>query len=56
MFPMRVKIEEDKIEIGTKVEADGIYSRKVTPFGNGAKIDFLKRFIGKDVIVVVIKK
>ncbi|MDD5254048.1 MAG: DUF2080 family transposase-associated protein [Candidatus Nanoarchaeia archaeon] len=53
---MRVKIEEDKIEIGTKVEADGIYSRKVTPFGNGAKIDFLKRFIGKDVIVVVIKK
>ncbi|MDD5331383.1 MAG: DUF2080 family transposase-associated protein [Candidatus Nanoarchaeia archaeon] len=53
---MKVKIEENKIEIGTKVEAEGIYSRKVTPFGNGAKIDFVKRYIGRDVIVVVLKK
>ena len=29
------------------------YRKKVTKFGNGAKIDCPKEYIGKDVIVIV---
>lgn len=41
----------------TKIQGKVIYveTKKVTSFGNGAKIDFYKDFIGKNVLVAVIK-
>ena len=39
-----------------EVEPDGIYKAKVIPSGNGAVISFFKRFIGKNVFVIVIDK
>lgn len=35
---------------------DGYFERKVTKFGSGAKIDCLKEFIGRKVIVLVCQK
>ncbi len=32
-----------------------IYEKKVTPYGNGAKIDVQKKYIGKRVFVIVLK-
>ena len=34
----------------------GFYERKVTPFGNSAKVDCPKEHIGKKVYLVVIKE
>ena len=34
---------------------EGFMIRKVTPFGNGAKVDCLKEHIGKNVYVIVLK-
>jgi putative transposon-encoded protein len=31
------------------------YEKRVTPYGNGAKIDSQKKFIGKRVYVIVLK-
>ena len=43
------------LQIKTPVEAEGIFTKEVNSFGNGAKIDFIKEFIGRKVIVVVLK-
>ncbi len=32
-----------------------IYEKRVTPYGNGAKVDSQKKFIGKRVYVIVLK-
>jgi len=32
-----------------------IYERKVTPYGNGAKVDAPKRYIGKRVYMIILK-
>lgn len=37
------------------IEAEEVYTREVKKIGNGAKIDFVKRLIGKKVLVVVMK-
>ncbi len=33
-----------------------IYEKRVTPYGNGAKVDSQKKFIGKRVYVIVLKR
>lgn len=38
-----------------KDNVEEIYEKKVTPYGNGAKIDAQKRFIGKRVFVIILK-
>ena len=43
------------LQIKTPIDGQEIHMKEVKKFGNGAKIDFLKRFIGKKVIVVVLK-
>jgi len=43
----KIKIEDDVEEI---------FERRVTPYGNGAKIDAQKRYIGRKVFVIVLKK
>lgn len=42
-----------KVTIKDNVEE--IYEKKVTPYGNGAKIDASKKYIGKKVFVIVLK-
>lgn len=47
-----------KIERTTELKLTGIYGfirRKVTPFGNGAKVDCPKEYLGKDVYLVVLE-
>ena len=36
-------------------EVEEIYEKRVTPYGNGAKIDSQKKYIGKRVYVIVLK-
>ena len=42
-----------KVTIKDNVEE--IYEKRITPYGNGAKIDASKRHIGKKVFVIVLK-
>ena len=42
-----------KIKLEDEVEE--IFEKKITPYGNGAKIDSQKKFIGKKVIVLILK-
>ena len=42
-----------KVTIKDNVEE--IYEKRITPYGNGAKIDAQKRHIGKKVFVIVLK-
>ena len=37
-------------------EVEEIFERKVTPYGNGAKIDSQKKYIGRKVFVIVLEK
>ena len=46
-------IKKGKIKIEDDVEE--IFERKITPYGNGAKIDSQKKYIGKRVYVIVLK-
>ena len=48
-----VAVKGGKIKIEDNVEE--IFERNVTPYGNGAKIDSQKKFIGKKAIVVILK-
>ena len=43
----KIKIEDDVEEI---------FEKRVTPYGNGAKIDAQKRYIGRKVFVIVLKR
>lgn len=42
-------------KVTIKDEVEEIYEKKVTPYGNGAKIDASKKYIGKRVFVIVLK-
>jgi len=46
-------VKGGKIRIEDNVEE--IFERKVTPYGNGAKVDAQKKYIGRKVFVVVLK-
>lgn len=48
-----IAIKGGKIKIEDNVEE--MFERIVTPYGNGAKIDSQKKFIGKKVIVFILK-
>jgi len=47
-------IKGGKVEIKDNVEE--IYEKRITPYGNGAKVDAPKRYIGKRVFIIVLKK
>ena len=49
----RVKIETKSKLIVEDIE--GFYKRKVTPFGNSAKVDCPREHLGKEVYLVIIK-
>ena len=46
-------VKGGKIRIEDNVEEK--FERKVTPYGNGAKVDAQKKYIGRKVFVVVLK-
>jgi len=55
---MTIKDREVSIKDETIMIKDGVetlYEKTVTPFGNSAKVDVPKRFIGRRVYVVVLK-
>ena len=43
-----------KVTIQDNVEE--IYEKRITPYGNGAKIDSQKKYIGRRVFVIVLKE
>ena len=47
-------IKGGKIRIEDGVEE--IFEKKVTPYGNGAKIDAQKKHIGRKVFVIILEK
>jgi putative transposon-encoded protein len=49
----RIKMQKGKIEL--KDDYEMIFEKTITKFGNGAKIDAPKEFLGKKVYVVVRK-
>lgn len=53
-YPMRkIKITKEKLELSEDIL--GFLERKVTPFGNSAKVDCPKRFMGKRVYLIICK-
>lgn len=38
-----------------KDNVEEIYEKRITPYGNGAKIDAPKKYIGKKVVVIILK-
>jgi len=47
-------VKEGKIIIKDDVEE--LYEKKVTPYGNGAKLDAPKKHIGKKAFIIILKK
>ena len=53
-MPRKVKaIVGGKLKIEEEVEE--IFEKRIAPYGNGAKIDSQKKYIGKRVYVIIIK-
>jgi len=53
MSKRKIKLEKGKLEL--KDEFEFIFEKSITKFGNGAKIDAPKEFLGRKVYVVVRK-
>ena len=49
-----LKIKNNVLELKDEVET--IFQKEVNKFGNGAKIDCLKKHIGKEAYVIIRKK
>lgn len=37
-------------------DVEEIYTKRITPYGNGAKIDSMKKYIGRKAFVIVLKE
>lgn len=51
---MRI-VEVLKGDLTIKEKVEVIYERKITPFGNSAKLDAQKKYIGRRAYVIVLK-
>ena len=49
----KIEIVKDKIILTDDVEI--VYEKRVTPFGNSAKVDDPKKYIGKRAYVVILE-
>jgi putative transposon-encoded protein len=49
-----VAVKGGKIKIEDKVEE--IYEKKITRYGNGAKIDAQKKYVGRKAFVIILKR
>jgi putative transposon-encoded protein len=52
---MARKIEVKKGDLSINENVEVLYERTITPFGNSAKIDAPKKYIGKRAYVIIIK-
>ncbi len=50
----KIEVVNKKITLTDNVEV--IYEKKITPFGNSAKVDSQKKYIGKRAYVIILKK
>ena len=54
-MPRKVKaVAGGKILLEDDVEE--IFEKRVTPYGNGAKLDAQKKFIGRRAYIIIVKK
>ena len=54
-MPRKVEaIAGGKLKIGENVEE--IFEKKITPYGNGAKIDAQKKYLGRRAYIIVLKE
>lgn len=59
MYILSMAREIKAVKGGRITIKDGVeelYEKKVTPYGNGAKIDAPKRHIGKRAYIIILKK
>ena len=49
----KIEIKDKELTLNEKVEL--VYEKKITPFGNSAKIDALKKYRGWRAYVVIVK-
>ena len=49
------KVEVKKGDLTIKEKVEVIYERKITPFGNSAKVDAQKKYIGRRAYIIVLK-
>ena len=49
----KIKVTSKDITLDDEVEI--FYEKKVTPFGNSAKVDAQKKYIGKRAYVIILK-
>lgn len=49
------KLQIKKRDFILKEKVEVVYEKRVTPFGNSAKIDAQKKYIGKRAYVVIVK-
>ena len=49
-----IAVSGGKIKIEDNVEE--IFEKRITPYGNGAKIDAQKKYIGRKVFIIVLKR
>lgn len=49
----KIQIKEGKFQIKEQIEI--IYEKKITPFGNAAKIGAPKKYIGSRAYIVIVK-
>lgn len=50
----KIEVINKKIKLTDDVEV--IYEKRVTPFGNSAKVDAQRKYIGKRAYVIILKK
>ena len=50
----KIELIDKKIKLSDNVEV--FYEKTITPFGNSAKVDAPKRYIGKRAYVIILKK
>ena len=53
VYMAKIKLAKGKIELSDNYEL--IFEKSITKFGNGAKIDAPKEFLGKKVYVIIRK-
>ena len=49
----RIQVKKGDLTINEKVEV--LYEKRITPFGNSAKIDAPKKYIGKRAYIIILK-
>ncbi|PKL46918.1 MAG: hypothetical protein CVV37_08365 [Nitrospira bacterium HGW-Nitrospira-1] len=49
----QICVDREKLELSESVET--VYEKLVTPFGNSAKLDVPKKYIGKRAYVIIVK-